>query len=68
MTNVPSKFYTGNREAHYIITIVIIIIIKILILFTAIVLLPCGSGYFSCKQFMKLDTTEFTLGGLHEKH
>jgi len=37
-------------------------------LFTAIGLLPGGSGYFACKQNMKLVTTEFKLGGLHEKH
>jgi len=37
-------------------------------LFTAIGLLPSGSGYFTCKQNMKLVTTRFTSGGLHEKH
>jgi len=37
-------------------------------LFTAIELLPGGSGYFTCKQNMKLVTTGFKLGGLHEKH
>jgi len=37
-------------------------------LFTAIGLLPGGSGYFTCKQNMKLFTTRFKLGGLHEKH
>jgi len=37
-------------------------------LFTAIGLLPGGSGYFTCKQNMKLVTTRFKLGGLHEKH
>jgi len=31
-------------------------------------LLPGGSGYFTCKQNMKLVTTKFKLGGLHEKH
>jgi len=29
---------------------------------------PGGSGYFTCKQNMKLVTTEFKSGGLHEKH
>ena len=43
-----------------------IIIIKYL--FTAIGLLPVGSGYFACKQNMKLVTTKFKSGGLHEKH
>ena len=37
-------------------------------LFTAIGLLPSGSGCFTCKQNMKLVTTRFKSGGLHEKH
>jgi len=37
-------------------------------LFTAIGLLPGGSGYFTCKQNMKLVTNKFKSGGLHEKH
>jgi len=37
-------------------------------LFTAIGLLPGGSGYFTCKQNMKLVTTRFKSGGLHEEH
>jgi len=37
-------------------------------LFTAIELLLGGSGYFTCKQNMKLVTTKFKSGGLHEKH
>ena len=37
-------------------------------LFTAIWLLPGGRGYFTCIQNMKLVTTEFKSGGLHEKH
>ena len=37
-------------------------------LFTTIGLSPGGSGYFTCKQNMKLVTTEFKSGGLHEKH
>ena len=40
----------------------------IIYLFTAIGLLPAGSGYFTCKQNMKLVTTRFKSGGLHEKH
>jgi len=35
---------------------------------TAIGLLPGGSGYFTCKQNIKLVTTKFKSGGLHEKH
>ena len=37
-------------------------------LFTAIGLLPGGSGYFTCKQNMKLVTNTFKSGGLHEKY
>ena len=43
-------------------------IIIIIYLFTAIGLLPGGSGCFTCKQNMKLVTTKFKSGGLHEKH
>ena len=51
-----------------IIIIIIIIIIMIIYLFTAIGFSPGGSGYFTCKQIMKLVTTKFKSGGLHEKH
>jgi len=37
-------------------------------LFTATGLLTGGSGYFACKQNMKLVTTKFKSRGLHEKH
>ena len=37
-------------------------------LFIVIGLLPGGSGYFTCKQNMKLVTTKFKSGGLLEKH
>jgi len=43
-------------------------LIIIIYLFTAIGLLPGGSGYFTCKQNMKLVTTRFKSGGLREKH
>ena len=45
-----------------------IIIIIIIIIITAIGLSPGGSGYFTCKQNMKLVTTKFKSGWLHEKH
>ena len=45
----------------------IIIIIIIIIIFTAIGLLPGGSD-FTCIQNMKLVTTKFKSGELHEKH
>ena len=41
---------------------------NIIYLFTAVGLLSGGSGYFTCKQNMKLVTTRFKSGGLHEKH
>ena len=44
------------------------ILVIIIYLFTAIGLSPGGSGYFTCKQNMKLVTTIFKSGGLHEKH
>jgi len=37
-------------------------------LLTAIGLSPGGSGYFTCKQNMKLVTNKFKSGGQHEKH
>ena len=39
----------------------------IIYLFTAIGLSPGDSGYFTSKQNMKLVTTKFKSGGLHEK-
>ena len=44
------------------------LIIIIMYLLTAIGLSPGGSGYFTCIQNMKLVTTRFKSGGLHEKH
>ena len=41
---------------------------ELILLLTAIGLSPGGSGYFTCKQNMKLVTTKFKSGGLHEKH
>ena len=55
--------YNSDLGKHTYIFIIIIIY-----LFTAIGLLPGGSGYFTCKQNMKLVTTRFKSGGLHEKH
>jgi len=46
----------------------IIMIMIMIYLFTAIGLLPGGSGYFTCKQNIKLVTNKFKSGGLHEKH
>ena len=41
---------------------------NIISLLTAIGLSPGGSGYFTCVKNMKLVTTKFKSGGLHEKH
>ena len=43
------------------------LIIVIIYLFTEIGLSSGGSGYFTCIQNMKLVTTKFKSGGLHEK-
>jgi len=43
-------------------------ILLLLLLLTAVELPPGGSGYFTCIQNMKLVTTKFKSGGLHEKH
>jgi len=37
-------------------------------IYIAIAFLTGGNGYFTCKQNMKLVTTRFISGGLHEKH
>ena len=52
------------KEVQNIIMMMMIIIIII----TAVGLSPGGSGYFMCKQNMKLVTTKFKSRGLHEKH
>jgi len=41
-------------------------IIIIIYLFIAVRFSPGGSGYFTCKQNMKLVTNKFKSGGLHE--
>jgi hypothetical protein len=45
-----------------------IFLVIIIYLLTAIGLIPGGSGYFTCIQNMKLITTKFKSGGLHEKN
>ena len=50
--------YTVDTDNIFIVCEVIYIIY----LFTAIGLLPCVSGYFTCKQNMKLVTTRFKSG------
>ena len=45
-----------------------VLLLLLLLLLTAVGLSPGGSDYFTCKQNMKLVTTRFKSGGLHEKH
>jgi hypothetical protein len=42
-------------------------LLLVLLLLSAIGLIPGGSGYFTCIQNMKLVTTKFKSGGLREK-
>ena len=44
------------------------ILLLLLLLFTAIGLLPGGSGYVTCIQNIKLVATEFKSRGPHEKY
>jgi len=44
------------------------LLLLLLLLHTAIGLLPGDSGYFASIQNMKLVTTKFKLGGQYEKH
>ena len=57
-----------NTRRLVLCNLIILIIIIIIQLLTAIGLPPSGSGYFTCKRNMKLVTTKFKSGGLHEKH
>ena len=52
----------------YICVFVLCVYIYIYIYIFTAVWLPGGSGYFTCKQNMKLVTTTLKSGGLHEKH
>ena len=47
---------------------IMMMMMMIIIIITATGLSPGGSGYFTCKQNMKLVTNKFKSGGLHEKH
>jgi len=60
---VPGRNACDRRHTYHI-----IIIIVLLLLLTAVWLSPGGSGYFACIQNMKLATTKFKSGELHEKH
>ena len=61
---VSSHLYVA---VHYVMAVIIIIII-IIIFICCNGVVTGGSGYFTCIQNMKLVTTEFKSGGLHEKH
>jgi cyclic lactone autoinducer peptide len=60
------SFRSTLRSIYFMFKIIIIIIIIIII--TEIGLSFGGSGYFTCIQNIKLVTTKFKSGGLHEKH
>ena len=60
MSQLQRKLNNNNNN--------ILLLLLLLTLLTAIGLSPGGSGYFTCTQNMKLVTTEFKSGGLHEKH
>jgi len=71
-----SNRYAGWRSPLYYryvcvcvcVCVCMYVCIIIIYSFTVIGLLPGGSGYFTCKQNMKLVTTRFKSGGLYEKH
>ena len=67
MNRERSRGSCGKKALNRQIFIVGYLII-IIIIFTAIGLLPSGSGCFTCKQNMKLVTNKFKSGGLHERH
>jgi len=60
--------YTKNKLCTKLDLFTRLYIYIFIYLFTAIGLLPGGSGYFTCKQNMNLVTTRFKSGGLHDKH
>ena len=60
--------YNLTKSGHCCLASLLLLRLVIIYLFTAIGLSPGGSGYFTCKQNMKLVTTKFKSGGLHEKH
>ena len=70
-TDLAASFVRVVQDYLIIIIIIIIqllLLLLLLLLYVAITLSPGGSGYFTCIQNMKLVTTEFKSGGLHEKH
>jgi len=64
----PNLPVTCSWTQFWFATAAITIFIYFIYLFTTIGLSSGGSGYFTCKQNMKLVTTRFKSGGLHEKH
>ena len=59
-----------TRDCHtlQLLLLLLLILLLLFILFTEIGFSPGGNGYFTCIQNMKLVTTKFKSGGLHEKH
>jgi len=67
----PGQVRTSARSTPYKSTtppIPIEPLLLLLLLFTSVGLLPGGSGYFTCKQNMKLGNTKFKSEGLNKKH
>jgi len=57
-----------GTTSKFFLKLLVTLLLLLLLLFTAIGLLPGGSGYFTYIQNTKLVTTKFKSGGLHEKH
>ena len=61
-------FFTVLQQYLIFYIYIYIFIYLFIYLLTAIGLLPGGSGYFTCKQNMKLVTNKFKSRGVHQKH
>ena len=60
------NFKSTWRSIQFIFKILLILLVVVVV--TEIGLSSGGSGYFTCIQNIKLVTTKFKSGGLHEKH
>jgi len=70
---MPQIFICGLSDSSIFFHIITKIDLKIIIIIIIIIInfnwaVTFGSGYFTCIQNMKLLTTKFNSGGLHEKH
>ena len=62
------RYRSLRRDDHSSRGVLPTVMLLLIYLFTAVGLLPGGSGYCTCKQDMKSVTTKFKSGGLREKH